>query len=40
MRRAAITLLAAAVGSMRYFTRGESEMQSSVREMLKKFPPE
>ena len=29
-----------AVGSMRYFTKGEREVQSSVHEMLKKFPPE
>lgn len=29
-----------AVGSMRYFTKGEHEVQSSVRELLEKFPPE
>ena len=29
-----------AVGSMRYFTKGEREVQSSVHEMLKEFPPD
>jgi hypothetical protein len=29
-----------AVGSMKYFTKGEREIQSSVARMLEKFPPE